>query len=151
MVIDIERHDVTVHCMECVAGLRGQGGVHHSDTCRKRLTNVIGQGDGSHRAKRARQRELSWHSTSTRAHVLFWMRRERSERRTCMTPARRWTSMSWRRHAQHYQGRAAPAAAAASLEPGAQLQGKNPSEISVQRNIHHEITVAENHLAKRRN
>ena len=52
--------------------------------------------------------------------------------------------MSRRRHVQHCQGRAAPAVAgaAASLEPGAQLQGKSPLEISVQRDIHHEITVA---------
>ena len=60
-VRDIERHDVTVNCMECVAGLRGQRGVRHSNTCRKRLTNAIGQGDGSHRAERARKRELEFY------------------------------------------------------------------------------------------
>ena len=79
MVRDIERHDFTVNCVECVAGLRGQGGVHHSDTCRKRLTNVIGQGDGSHRAKRARKRELAFHEHASTCFVLDAKRKVRTK------------------------------------------------------------------------
>ena len=65
--------------MECVAGLRGQGGVHHSDTCRKRLTNVIGQGDGSHRAKRAQQREVAFHEHASTCFVLDAKRKVRTK------------------------------------------------------------------------
>ena len=78
-VRDIQRHDFTVNCMECVAGLRGQGGVHHSDTCRKRLTNVIGQGDGSHRAKRARQRVLAFYEHASTCFVLDAKRKVRTK------------------------------------------------------------------------
>ena len=35
---DIERHGATSNCKGCIATLRGKGGVPHSDTCRKRLT-----------------------------------------------------------------------------------------------------------------
>ena len=55
---DIERHGATVNWKGCVATLRGQGGVPHTDTCRKRLTDEIEKGQDGERAKRARQREL---------------------------------------------------------------------------------------------
>ena len=38
---DIERHGATSNCKGCIATLRGEGGVPHSDTCRKRLTEEI--------------------------------------------------------------------------------------------------------------
>ena len=60
-------------------GLRGQGGVHQSDTCRKRLTNDIGQGDGSHRAKRARQRELEFYEHASTCFVMDAKRKVRTK------------------------------------------------------------------------
>ena len=38
---DIERHGATSNCKGCIATLRGKGGVPHSGTCRKRLTEEI--------------------------------------------------------------------------------------------------------------
>ena len=58
---DIERHGATVNCKGCVATLRGQVGVPHTDTCRKRLTDEIEKGQDGERAKRARQRELDFY------------------------------------------------------------------------------------------
>ena len=58
---DIERHGATVNCKGCVATLRGQGGVPHTDTCRKRLTDEIEKGHDGERVKRARQRELDFY------------------------------------------------------------------------------------------
>ena len=58
---DIERHGATVNCKGCVATLREQGGVPHTDTCRKRLTDEIEKGEDGERAKRARQRELDFY------------------------------------------------------------------------------------------
>ena len=53
---DLERHGVTPNCKGCIATLRGEGEVPHSDTCRKRLTKEIEKSDEGTRAKRARQR-----------------------------------------------------------------------------------------------
>ena len=53
---DIERHGATSNCKGCIATLRGEGGVLHSDTCRKRVTEEIEKSDEGARAKRARQR-----------------------------------------------------------------------------------------------
>ena len=58
---DIDRHGVTPNCKGCIATLRGEGGVPHSDTCRKRLTDEIGKSDEGARAKRARQGELDFY------------------------------------------------------------------------------------------
>ena len=58
---DIDRHGVTPNCKGCIATLRGEGGVPHSDTCRKRLTDEIEKSDEGARAKRARQRELDFY------------------------------------------------------------------------------------------
>ena len=58
---DIERHGATSNCKGCIATLRGEGGVPHSDTCRKRLTEEIEKSDEGARAKRARQRELEFY------------------------------------------------------------------------------------------
>ena len=58
---DIERHGATVNCKGCIATLRGQGGVPHTDTCRKRLTDEIGKSDEGERVKRARQKELEFY------------------------------------------------------------------------------------------
>ena len=58
---DIERHGATSNCKGCIATLRGEGEVPHSDTCRKRLTEEIEKSDEGARAKRARQRELEFH------------------------------------------------------------------------------------------
>ena len=57
---DIDRHGVTPNCKGCIATLRGEGGVPHSDTCRKRLTDEIEKSDEGARAKSARQRELDF-------------------------------------------------------------------------------------------
>ena len=58
---DIERHGATSNCKGCIATLRGEGGVPHSDTCRKRLTEEIEKSAEGARAKRARQRELEFY------------------------------------------------------------------------------------------
>ena len=42
---DIERKGVTLNWKDCIATLRGEGGVPHSDTCRKRLTEEIEKSD----------------------------------------------------------------------------------------------------------
>ena len=58
---NIDRHGVTPNCKGCIATLGGEGGVPHSDTCRKRLTDEIEKSDEGARAKRARQRELDFY------------------------------------------------------------------------------------------
>ena len=58
---DIDRHGVTPNCKGCIATLPGEGGVLHSDTCRKRLTDEIEKSDVGARAKRAPQRELDFY------------------------------------------------------------------------------------------
>ena len=56
---DIDRHGVTPNGKGCIATLRGEGGVPHSDTCRKRLTDEIEK--RAQGAKRARQRALDFY------------------------------------------------------------------------------------------
>ena len=48
------------------APLRGAGGVPHSDSCCKRLTEEIAQGDEGNRVQRARQRELEFYEKAIR-------------------------------------------------------------------------------------
>ena len=50
-----------MNCKGCIATLHGQGGVLHTDTCRKRLTDEIGKSDEGERVKRARQKELEFY------------------------------------------------------------------------------------------
>ena len=61
-VEDIERHGPISNCKGCVVTLRGEGGVPHSDTCRKRLTEEIEKSDEGAGAKRARQRESEFYA-----------------------------------------------------------------------------------------
>ena len=63
---DIERYGATVNCKGCMARLRGEGGVPHSELCRKRLTEEIEKGDEGDRVKRARQRELEFYERAFR-------------------------------------------------------------------------------------
>ena len=53
-------------CKGCVATLRGAGGVPHSDSCRKRLTEEIARGDEGNRVQRARQREFEFYEKAIR-------------------------------------------------------------------------------------
>ena len=62
---DIERHGATSNCKGCIATLRGEGGVPHSDMCRKRLTEEIEKSDGA-QGPSVLGRE-SWSSTSARS------------------------------------------------------------------------------------
>ena len=66
---DIERYGATENCKGCVATLRGQGGVAHSDSCRRRLTEEIEKGEDGGRAKRARQREMEFYEQAIRNSV----------------------------------------------------------------------------------
>ena len=61
----IRADGATSNCKGCIATLRGEGGVPHSDTCRKRLTEEIEKSDEGARAKRARQRELEFYERAT--------------------------------------------------------------------------------------
>ena len=63
---DITKFGATVDCKGCVATLRGAGGVPHSDSCRKRLTEEIARRDEGNRVQRARQRELEFYEKAIR-------------------------------------------------------------------------------------
>ena len=54
---DIEKHGMTEGCKGCVAMIRGDKGVAHSEACRKRITEEIGKAEGGQdRVKNARDR-----------------------------------------------------------------------------------------------
>ena len=62
---DIQRFGATVNCNGCVATLRGQRGIPHTDSCRKRLTEEIGKHDAE-RVKKARDREMEFYESALR-------------------------------------------------------------------------------------
>ena len=64
---DIERHGATVNCKGCVATLRGQRGIPHTEACRKRLTDEIEQCDEGDRVKCARRREIEFYEHALQA------------------------------------------------------------------------------------
>ena len=66
---DIDKYGATINCKGCVATLRGQGGVPHTDACRRRLTEEIEKDDGGDRVKRARQREMEFYEQAIRDSV----------------------------------------------------------------------------------
>ena len=55
---DIDRHGVSPNCKGCIATLRGEGGLPHSHTCRKRLTDEVEKSD---EGPSARQMELDFY------------------------------------------------------------------------------------------
>ena len=53
---DVEKHGHTPGCKGCIAVLRGGRGVAHSETCRKRLTEIIAQSEEGQARKEAAER-----------------------------------------------------------------------------------------------